>query len=129
MKSQLLCTFTLKWQISKIIQEIIQTYNVVGHRIICLQNQNNPDQIFCVYNVSQESQQTLQNTIKVHRKKESNTLYTINSLNRLVQILNGQTSTQFSINWNQYKNVLLLLRNNELLNIKTKIYKIFYTDN
>ena len=130
MKSQLLCTFALKWQISKVIQEITQTYNVIGHRVICLQNENNPDQIFCVYNVSHETQQVLQNTIKVHRKKESNTLYTINSLNRLIQILNnGQISTQFNINWVQHKNVLLLLRNNELLNIKTRIYKIFYIDN
>ena len=43
------------------------------------------------------------------RKKDSNTLYTINSLNELIKKLNnGVLDTSYSINWNDYKNTILL---------------------
>jgi hypothetical protein len=65
------------------------------------------------------------NTILVHRKKESNTLYTINALNELIKKLNGGVvDTRFQIDWQHYKNTILLTQQNELRQLKTKIYKI-----
>jgi hypothetical protein len=66
-----------------------------------------------------------ENTILVHRKKESNTLYTINALNELIKKLNGGVvDTRFAINWNHYKNCILLTQHNELNQLNTKIFKI-----
>jgi DNA-directed RNA polymerase subunit L len=65
------------------------------------------------------------NTILVHRKKESNTLYTINALNELIKKLNdGVVDVNYRINWQHYKNTILLTQHDELKQLRTKIYKI-----
>jgi hypothetical protein len=65
-----------------------------------------------------------ENTILVHRKKDSNTLYTINALNELIKGLNnGIVDTRYPINWQHYKNTILLTQHDELKQLKTKIYK------
>ena len=65
------------------------------------------------------------NTILVHRKKESNTLYTINALNELIKRLNGGVvDTKFPIDWQHYRNTVLLTQRDELKQLKTKIHKI-----
>jgi hypothetical protein len=67
----------------------------------------------------------LENTILLHRKKESNTLYTINALNDLIKSLNGgQLDTSFMVNWKDYQNSILLTHAGELKKLDTKIYKI-----
>ena len=66
-----------------------------------------------------------ENTILVHRKKETNTLYTINALNELIKKLNGGVvDTKFPITWEHYKNSVLLTQHDELKQLKTKIHKI-----
>jgi hypothetical protein len=70
-------------------------------------------------------QSVLPNTILLHRKKESNTLYTINALNALIKSLNnGILDTNYRIMWLDYKNSILLIQNNDLNIIQTKIHKI-----
>ena len=50
----------------------------------------------------------LDNTILLHRKKDSNTLYTINALNDLIKSLNGGIiDTSFKVDWQDYKNCIL----------------------
>ena len=78
------------------------------------------------YNVDQGNVTSIpENTILVHRKKETNTLYTINALNELIKSLNGVVvDTKFPINWQHYKNCILLTQHNELKQLNTKIHKI-----
>ena len=65
------------------------------------------------------------NTIAVHRKKEFNTLYTINGLNELIKKLNnGVLDRYFLINWADYRNTLLLTKGPELKKIHTKLHSI-----
>ena len=65
------------------------------------------------------------NTISVHRKKDSNTLYTINSLNALVKDLNGGVSdSNYLIDWNLYRNQILLVDNDSYKIVSTKLFKI-----
>jgi hypothetical protein len=65
------------------------------------------------------------NTILLHRKKESNTLYTINALNTLISSLNnGRRDKNFIVNWNEYKNCILLTNGPELRKLDTSIHKI-----
>jgi hypothetical protein len=84
------------------------------------------DEYVITYNVDQGNVNDIpENTILVHRKKESNTLYTINALNELIKRLNGGVvDTQFQINWQHYKNCILLTQHNELKQLNTKIHKI-----
>ena len=78
------------------------------------------------YNVDQGNVSSIPaNTILVHRKKESNTLYTINALNDLIKKLNGgAVDPSFRINWQHYRNCILLTQHGEVKQLNTKIYKI-----
>ena len=78
------------------------------------------------YNVDQGNVDNIPfNTILVHRKKETNTLYTINALNTLIKSLNGGVvDPAFRVNWQHYKNCILLTNANELRQLNTKVFKI-----
>lgn len=95
------------------------------NKIFVLQVTSN-DEYVITYNVDQGNVTTIpENTILVHRKKETNTLYTINALNELIKKLNGGVvDTKFPINWQHYKNCILLTQHNELKQLNTKIHKI-----
>jgi len=84
------------------------------------------DEYVVTYNVDQGNVSSIpDNTILVHRKKDSNTLYTINALNELIKRLNdGVVDSRFRVNWQHYRNTILLTQQNELKELKTKIHKI-----
>ena len=84
------------------------------------------DEYVLTYNVDQGNVSEIpKNTILVHRKKETNTLYTINALNELIKSLNGGVvDTKFPIDWQHYRNCILLTQHNELKQLNTKIHKI-----
>jgi len=84
------------------------------------------DEYVVTYNVDQGNVSSIpENTILVHRKKDSNTLYTINALNELIKGLNGGiVDSRFRVNWQHYRNTILLTQQNELKELKTKIHKI-----
>ena len=127
MKTQLLCTFTTKGELQNTLQQIRETYHIVYNYIYILQNKSNLDELFITYNIDTAFQpdRPLENTILIHRKKESNTLYTINALNDLIKSLNGgQLDTSYMVNWKDYQNSILLTHAGELKKLDTKIYKI-----
>ena len=67
----------------------------------------------------------MDNTILVHRKKQTNTLYTINALNELIKSLNnGVLDKRFPIEWNNYKNCILLVQTEGFNKIDTKVKEI-----
>jgi hypothetical protein len=84
------------------------------------------DEYVLTYNVDQGNISEIpDNTILVHRKKDTNTLYTINALNELIKSLNGGVvDTKFPIDWQHYRNCILLTQHNELKQLNTKIHKI-----
>ena len=74
-------------------------------------------------NSSKES--IVDNTILVHRKKQTNTLYTINALNELIKELNdGVLDKKFPIEWENYKNCILLIQAEGYNRIDTKVRDI-----
>ncbi len=67
----------------------------------------------------------VENTILVHRKKQTNTLYTINALNELIKSLNNDVlDKKFPIEWENYKNCILLIQTEGFNRIDTKIKEI-----
>ena len=128
MKVQLLCTFTNKKDINKIVEKIKKTYNISFGKIYILQNENKLNELMCTYNVSLEKSinfNDVENTISLHRKKYSNTLYTINALNELIKNLNnGVLDTKFIVPWENFKNMILVVNADGLNRISTRIYEI-----
>lgn len=127
MDSILLCTFAHTSDLKIIIDYIIQNYELERNCIFVFENDDDPDEIFCTYNVI-SADHFIENTIMIHRKKESNTLYTINALNEIImRANNGLPDKSFVIDWFRYKNTLLLSVNQEVriipLTIKTIVRK------
>jgi hypothetical protein len=104
---------------------IVKTYEVVYKRIFVLSIQDS-EELVCSFNVDKENQRKqLPGAMLVHRKKDTNTLYTINSLNALIRSENnGVLDPKFSVNWSKFSNALLVTSNNELKVLKTKVYQI-----
>ena len=127
MKTQLLCTFTTKEDLQTTLQEIRTTYRIVYNYIYVLQNKGNLNELFVTYNIDTEYQpdKPLENTILVHRKKQSNTLYTINALNELVkEVNNGVLDKSFSIDWDKFKNSIIVTNVEGTKKISTRVFEI-----
>jgi hypothetical protein len=127
MQTQLLCTFTTKEELQNILQLIRETYHIVYNYIYVLQNKGNLDELFVTYNIdtSYRPDRPLEDTILVHRKKQSNTLYTINALNELVkEENNGVLDKTFSIDWEKFKNSIIVTNVSGTKRISTRIYEV-----
>lgn len=137
-RTQLLCTFTLKTKIDETVEEIQNTYTVAFNKVYVLENKDNKREVMCTYNINLDldivsdgrvNNKTLPNTISIHRKKQTNTLYTINALNTIVSSLNnGVIDSTFIIEWDDYKNSLLVTDEDGLKIINTKLYTIIELD-
>ena len=130
MKTQLLCT-SLRKVNYKQQQEIRTKYHIVYNYIYVLQNKSNLDELFVTYNIDVQYQpeKPLENTILVHRKKQSNTLYTINALNELVkEENNGVLDKTFSIDWEKFKNSIIVTNVEGTKNIYTKLEIINFNE-
>ena len=125
LNNKLFCTFTTLDGIEGLVKSLSSQYSIMYHKIFALYIKSN-DEYVLTYNVEQGNVNEIpESTILVHRKKETNTLYTINALNELIKSLNGGVvDTKFPINWQHYKNCILLTQHNELKQLNTKIHKI-----
>ena len=127
MANKLFCTFTAPEELDETLNTLTTKYTILYSKIFVLESLSTEEYV-CTYNIdtfNMEQQSVLPNTILLHRKKESNTLYTINALNALIKSLNsGILDTNYRITWLDYKNSILLIQNNDLNIIQTKIHKI-----
>lgn len=126
LKNKLFCTFSAKNKLEETLNTITSEYVIMYGKIFVLESDDS-DEYLCTYNIEVEKSSTLilPNTILLHRKKETNTLYTINSLNLLIKSLNeGVLDTTFRIDWQNYKNTVLLTQSDGLRKLSTKIFKI-----
>ena len=122
---RLFATFTTLAELDSLIENIQSTYTIQYNKIFVLQIVDS-DEFVITYNVDSGNVSTIpDNTILLHRKKESNTLYTINALNELIKKLNeGVVDTTFKVEWTHYRNCILLTQHNTLKQLNTKIHKI-----
>ena len=132
MKTQLLATFTTKTDLDKTIENIKGAYTIAFSKIYVLQNENNINELICTYNVDLSKgadYNDVKGTISLHRKKHSNTLYTINALNEVIANLNnGLIDSKFIVPWENFKNTLMVTNSDGLNKIPTRIYKIIKID-
>ena len=124
--NKLFCTFAKKELLDERLQEINKEYKILYNKIFVLASPES-DEYMCTYNIEIEGPNTkiLPNTILLHRKKDSNTLYTINALNTLIKTLNnGGLDSKFMVNWPDYRNSILLTQGEDLRKLNTSIHKI-----
>lgn len=110
-KRQLLCTFSSVQSFKQTIEDIRKFYTVYNNRFFIFTNVNAPKEVFVTYNILSEGKEfpKFPNTISIHRKKQTNTLYTLNAMNQIIKDENeGVFDKSFSVNWPLYSNSLII---------------------
>jgi hypothetical protein len=126
MNTQLLCLFTTKEQLDNSYRFILANYILTNPNIFILENRIKPSDLFITFNVERGSGaiQSEWKTILVHRKKQSNTIYTINALNEVVKSkTGGQIDNTFIIDWEDFRNCIITTSHSGYKKIPTKVFK------
>ena len=127
MNNRLYCTFTTVDAYEKVANTIQTSYVILFNKLFVLESLDG-EKIMLTYNtdMNNSTRDTMvDNTILVHRKKQTNTLYTINALNEVIKGLNnGVLDKSFAVNWNDYRNCILLIQTEGFNRIDTKVKTI-----
>ena len=134
----LLATFCKSRDVKDIISLINDSFEIVGGKIFVLQDESDRHKKILTYNIVKEEvvfSDVIKNTISLHRKKETNTLYTLNALNEVVMEQNdGKLDSQFSVDWEPHRNTLLVTYKDDdsgeqnLRRIETRLINIVNLD-
>jgi hypothetical protein len=123
-KPQLLCTFAHRKDLDLILDYIVSSYVISEHRLFVFSDENVYNDMYVTFNVETADTKRIANTILVHRKKETNTMYTVNALNVIIrEANNGVLDKSFIINWNAYRNSILLTSDDSLRHVRLKMFK------
>ena len=124
MRTQLLCTFAHRKDLDLIIDYISKSYTISEKRLFVFSNTDKNSELYVTYNVEPDDYKKTPNTIMIHRKKETNTLYTVNALNAIIRKSNnGVLDKKFVINWQIYNNSLMLTDGDDVRHIHLDLYK------
>lgn len=128
-QKQLLCTFANNLNYQTSITEIINQYNLIDHKIFIFVNEKNLRELFLTFNVIKDNQiKKYKGTISIHRKKQTNTLYTLNAMNKLIADENdGVFDKKFQLNWNLYTDSLILTNDVGVKIVPLKLFSIVPT--
>ena len=125
--NKLFCTFIEHNRLQDTISILTSRYTILYNKVFVLESPDT-EELILTYNidvVNTNSKNALGNTILLHRKKESNTLYTINALNTLIRELNGGVlDTNYRVEWPNFRNTILLTQDGGLRQVHTKIHTI-----
>ena len=128
-ETQLLCTFIPAAELEQHVKAIQDSYKLAFNNIYVLENVDDANQLILTYNIVVGSlkagHQPPTSTISVHRKKQTNTIYTINALNALIASKNGgMVDKAYRVDWNELKNSILVTAHGQLKIVRTKIQQI-----
>ena len=132
MNTQLLCLFTIKPELDISVDFIVTNYDIINPNVFILESKVRAEELFITFNVEKGSAPipSQWKTILVHRKKQTNTIYTINALNEVVKSMTGgQTDNSFVIDWEEFHNCILTTSNAGYKKIPTKIHKKMVLEN
>ena len=123
----LLCTFANDNGFRTTVEEIRKFYEVYSNRVFAFSNVKNPKELYLTYNVlnMQKDSPKFPNTILIHRKKQTNTLYTLNSMNKLIEEETGSVDHSYIVDWTLYRNSLIITGDISVRIIPLKIFEVF----
>jgi len=128
MNTQLLCLFTLKNELDISVDFVLNNYTLTNPNVFVLENKINEGELYITFNVEKGSSaiDSEWKTILVHRKKQSNTIYTINALNEVVKSKTGGVlDNSYMIDWDEFKNCIITTSSIGYKKIPTKVFKSF----
>ena len=132
-ETQLLCTFCAKKDIESTIEQIKKIYTLAFNSVYVLDNVNDENQAILTYNIDLSKPvlgEAPESTISVHRKKQTNTIYTINAIHKLIEDKNGGVLDKtYKIDWTELQNTVLVTAYGRLKKVNTKISNIITIQN
>ena len=125
MNNKLYCTFLQDEGVEEVVGKILEEHVILFNKIFVLVSLDN-DKTMLNYNIDSPTDiLQLPNTILVHRKKQTNTLYTINALNEVIKYLNhGILDTTYQVDWTRFRNSLFLTRPDGFKKVRTRLKTI-----
>jgi hypothetical protein len=125
MNNKLYCTFIQDGKVDEVVDRILGEYDILFNKIFVLVALDD-DKTMLTYNIDNPVYDLqIPNTILVHRKKQTNTLYTINALNEVIRYLNGGVlDTTYQVDWTKFRNSLLLTRPGGFKKVRTRLKTI-----
>lgn len=122
--NRIFCTFVSPEDKDAIVEYLTKYYPILYNRIFILSTSIGG--YILTYDLCTEDISRFpENTILVHRRKKFNTLYTINALNLLIKsVNNGILDRSYNVNWEDYRNSLLISKDGTFQKIDTNLYKI-----
>lgn len=133
LETQLLCTFCAKKDVESTIEHIKKVYSLAFKSVYVLDNVNEESQAILTYNIDMTKPvlgEAPESTISVHRKKQTNTIYTINAINKLIEQKNGGVLDKtYKIDWTELQNTVLVTAYGHLKKVNTKISNIINIQN
>jgi hypothetical protein len=127
LKTQLVCTFTRKHQVEDVLQDIKNNFSILNDKVFHFKSFDTREDAILSYNIIMDTyKKFLPNSIMVHQKKETNTLYTINALNELIMNLNnGILDKKYPIEWERYRNCALLKNKEGFRVVKIFLVRVY----
>jgi len=128
-KTVLLASFIDRSELETTLAKIKESFVIVNSKVFVLRNKEQKDKLILTYNIFLDEtskvrfDSQVRGTINIQRKRETNTLYTLNALNEIVKAENnGNLDKNHIIQWNEYQNCILLTQKNKgLLRIDTEL--------
>jgi len=116
-------------EIQKEVQFLVDNMNLTNQYIFLMAQSENPSKKVLTYNAITPPGKSFHPrlyTMRVHRKKLTNTLYTINALNLAVAAQhNGESGKHLKLDWESYANSMLLTSGKKLQVHRLEVLKIF----
>jgi len=125
-QKQLLCTFANSLNYIDVLKEIPNQYTLIDNKIFIFANETNLRELYLTFNVEKNDRNNrFKGTISIHRKKQTNTLYTLNAMNKLIaDENNGVFDKSFQLNWDLYKNSIILTNEVGVKIVPLKLFSI-----
>jgi len=126
----LLASFVDKEELYDALDSISSAINIDRSKIFVFINEDNPDEYILTYNLNSELANIKftsiwKNTISIHRKKNTNTLYSLNAMNKLIKKFNnGVMNQSYKLNWSEYQNSFLIIKGGNVVIIPLRLVKI-----
>jgi enamine deaminase RidA (YjgF/YER057c/UK114 family) len=120
-------TFTRKHQVEETLENIKENFSILNNKVFHFKSFDTREDAILSYNIVLDSyKKFLPNSIMVHQKRETNTIYTINALNELIMNLNnGILDKKYPIEWERYKNCALLKNKEGFKVVKIFLIKVY----
>ena len=127
MANKIFTTFTTKDKLGETLDKIKSNYTILYDKIFVFSS-TETEELICTYNVDQHNctkVYIIENTLLLHRKKVTKTLFSINAIN----LLNDQNpQNNGEVNWEDYKESILLTRRGIFTVVPIKLYDIIHVN-